>query len=1828
MGDLILKKTLNELIQSGFNFEVNRDKLLLKGDLSLLTDTQKLFLKENKSSIIALIQNQTDKSIPIQKWDGKGSNQLSYSQQGIWLLDRINDGSNQYNITSAFQLKGTLDYEALKNTFLAIIQRHESLRSTFDVSTDGHPIQNVQSIDSFEVDIEVLDPALGSIDDQVVQKFWNESNRVFDLKKDLLIRVHLLRQEEKLHFLIINTHHIASDGWSMGLLVNEFSALYNSFVKNEPNPLPELPIQYSDYANWQRQWLNGNVMDSFINYWKHQLTDLPLVHNLPLDKPRPRVQRFKGSSYTSFIDQDKLNSLRKYCQNEQASLFMGVHAVFSALLARYSNEKDIVVGSPIANREKIELANLVGVFMNLIVLRSDLSENPSFIQLLRQSKKVLDEAYEFQQMPFDRLVDELKVQRSLSHSPLFQVLLTFHNEVDKQVLILDNLTLEPYTKAEVQNAKYDLSLDVYENQKGLRLVWEYNTDLFEELTINNLAFHFNSLLASMLTLPEENVFSLDLIGDKENEEYYQLLKGETSDIDLNNHVIYSFQSQLDTKATEVAVTCNNKTYTYKDLGEKVDLIANELINQGVKEDDKVGLCLLRNIDLVASIFACFKLGVAYIPLDPIYPAERLTQIINDAQPKCVLSLKPLKRVALNKYSDVSFIYLDMMDVNLKSIEINVIPNLEQTAYIIFTSGTTGKPKGIEISHLSLANLLKSFDGSFGQKEQQKWLAQTSINFDISVLELIWTISRGHNIVLQPSNPVKLLAPENLQQNQDMDFSIMFFGADKIIDQKYDLLLDIVKFADNYDFTAIWTPERHFGEFGGAFPSPSVLSAALAVLTKKLQIRSGSVVLPLHDPVRVAEEWSIVDNLSNGRVGLSVASGWHPNDFVFNQADYSNRKEIMQDKVTELKKLWKGGSVIRKNGVGQDFEIKIRPRPIQRDLPIWVTAAGNPKTFEYAGEIGANILTHLLGQSFDQLVENIRIYHKALKDNGYRKEDTKVSLMLHTYIESTSEAALSNSELAFKGYLESSVKLVEPIAKAYGLNLDINTQRKEIIDIVYQKFSRENTLIGSPESCQNILLKVQSAGVNEVACLVDFGVDSDMVLNGLQKITETKELFQANRELYNYLEVDEQKNVLELIESHQVNHVQMTPSQSKMVWNLSKQNEAVNLPSIKRWFIGGEAISESLIKDLSTITEAKFYNMYGPTETTVWSAWREITPENVQIGAPILNTELLLLNEFGQEVPVGVIGELYIGGKGLAKGYYNNSELTSNQFKTIERSYQKKGRFYKTGDLLRFTQGGTFEFIGRTDNQVKVNGYRIELEDIEQTIIQVVGVKNCKVLSVTEENQTHLSAYVSKNKIVQGEYKPLPEEKQAKPFHFPDGSILYCQSDRQIGLLYKEIFEDSIYFKHGINVGENAVILDVGANVGGFSIDLSQRHPDATIIAFEPIPQTFSALKQNFEHRQIKGVLYNYGVSNKREKATFYYYPEMSGMSGRFANKETIIGAVEKYFKYEKESIKNDGMKLTVSERETVQSYYDNVDIHTGLNEEAKGYLSNLYSGEPVDCQLIPLSDVIDAHNLTAIDLLKIDVERSERLVLEGIREEHWTLIRQLVVEVDGDDNLQFAKQLLEEKNYKITVDVLAMSDAEEVNEENTYLLYAIHNEFGRGKKEKILSDIGTQVTESAIREVLKQKLPDYMSPKHIYLVDDIPLMENGKVDLMRLKSLKPKKAVPLKVKTSMSELELEIYQIWCEVLKREDIPYHISIFEAGGGSIEMVLLHEKLQNHFKVEFSLIELFRKTTLEQQAIMIKSVSSENIELLEDIASNKAEKKGTSRRIVNRKTRKTKQ
>ena len=510
-------KTLSSL---GIYVYVDGGKLKTKSDKSALTPEVVNLIKTNKLALIAHLEQQqsttevaTESKITKVVRNPADHLVLSYAQQRLWLLDKIEGSSSHYHIPVALKLEGDLNLAIFEQAFKQIIQRHESLRSVFVIEQE-QPVQQVTSAERFSV--EFID--LSSLDDatckrSIKQQLLNQALAPFDLSKDLMLRVCLLKIAQKQHIALVTMHHIASDGWSSGILINEFSQLYLAGIEGREPSLPELPLQYVDYAYWQRQWLQGEVLEQQLSYWEQQLAGIAQVHSLPLDRPRPTKQSFAGALHLSKIPAGITDRLKTYCQAKGATLFMGLHGVFSVLLSRYSNEKDIVIGTAIANREQAQIAPLIGFFMNTLVLRANLEGDPDFNTVLERSKNMLFDAYAHQQVPFEQVVERLQPQRNLSHSPLFQVMLVLQNN-EGGALELPGLNLSPLESEEI-SAKYELTLNIIEDQQGLSLQWEYNRDLFDEARIATMAQHFSRLLQAMVAEPQHSVFKIPMLSELE-----------------------------------------------------------------------------------------------------------------------------------------------------------------------------------------------------------------------------------------------------------------------------------------------------------------------------------------------------------------------------------------------------------------------------------------------------------------------------------------------------------------------------------------------------------------------------------------------------------------------------------------------------------------------------------------------------------------------------------------------------------------------------------------------------------------------------------------------------------------------------------------------------------------------------------------------------------------------------------------------------------------------------------------------------------------------------------------------------------------------------------------------------------------------------------------------------------------------------------------------------------------------------------------------------------------------------------------------------------------
>lgn len=797
------------------------------------------------------------------------------------------------------------------------------------------------------------------------------------------------------------------------------------------------------------------------------------------------------------------------------------------------------------------------------------------------------------------------------------------------------------------------------------------------------------------------------------------------------------ERQVDRTPDAVAVAAGEDQLTYHQLDEQANAVAHALMALGVGPDTMVGLNLSRSVELVVGALAIQKAGGAYVPLDPMFPGDRLALMVEDSAAPIVLTERALKG-SLPVHTARLVCIEDLLEAGGRSDRPSSRATSDNLAYVIYTSGSTGRPKGVMIEHRNVANFFAGMDERITVPEsgQPVWLAVTSLSFDISVLELFWTLTRGFKVVIH-SSEVRAHKGRGAARDKQLDFSLFYWGNDDGAGPaKYRLLLEGAKFADTHGFQALWTPERHFHAFGGPYPNPSVTGAAVAAVTRNLSIRAGSCVLPLHHPARVAEEWAVLDNISNGRVGLAFASGWMPEDFVLRpeNAPPHNKAAMLRD-IETVRKLWRGEKVEFDFGSGK-VGVVTQPRPVQKELPVWVTTAGNPETYREAARLGANVLTHLLGQSVDELADKIRIYRQALVDAGRNPADHKVTLMLHTLVGADREEVRRQAREPMKDYLRSAAALIKQYAWAFPafkkpqgvaqpMDIDLQSLAADeldaILEFAFLRYFEDSGLFGTVEDALRRIEQVAAIGVDEVACLIDFGVASDLVL---ERLVPLADVVARSRATVSH-EAADGGSLAEEIERHGVTHLQCTPSMARMF--LMNDDDRRALANVRHLFIGGEALPSSLLMDLRKATSASVENMYGPTETTIWSS---TTPANVSegvvpLGRPIANTQLYVLDAAQRPVPPGIAGELYIGGDGVARGYHNRPDLTAERF--LPNPFAD-GRFYRTGDLARFIADGALQFLGRTDHQVKLRGYRIELGEIEERIAAFPGIMEVVVMA--------------------------------------------------------------------------------------------------------------------------------------------------------------------------------------------------------------------------------------------------------------------------------------------------------------------------------------------------------------------------------------------------------------------------------------------------------------------------------------------------------------------
>lgn len=710
-------------------------------------------IAKRKAELLAFLRDrERDRFLgptPIVRRSAESLIPLSFAQERLWFLQQLEPGSVVYNICRAARLTGRLDVAALRASLREIVRRHEVLRSAFRV-VDDRPVQIVMPAPDFELsffDLRAIPYAARN--EELQHRLSVEAKRPFDFSVGLFLRGTLLRTGDDEHVLILTTHHIAADAWSMGILRRELSAFYASYTSSKPRPFKGLPVQYGDYATWQRAWLCHDVLESQLLYWQNKLKGAAVL-DLPTDRRRPGRLTYQGARRALVVPEALTHKLKELSERLGATLYMTLVAAFNVLLYRYTGQEDIVIGSPVANRESVELQGLIGLFVNTLVVRTDLSGNPAFNELVCRVRETCLDAYSHRDLPFEKLVEEIHPERALGRHPLFDVMFVLNNApwVAPEIpgLMWSRIDVELGT------SKFDLTLALVEANGRLEGSIEYRTDLFDEPTVDRLVGHWQKLLTEIVANPDRPISILPLLTDAERHQLLVTWNSTAGDYPKDSSIPELFEAQVERTPHAIAVACEGEQLRFDELNCRANKLAHYLRSLGVGPESLVGICIERSLDMVVSLLGILKAGGAYLPLDPGYPAERLAFMLEDAQCSVVVTQARLLNHVERSVAggERVFVCLDrdrpvIARQRRNNPATKIVAN--NLAYVIYTSGSTGIPKGVAIEHKNTVALLHWARSVFTNDEISAILAATSICFDLSVFELFVPLSWGGKVVL-------------------------------------------------------------------------------------------------------------------------------------------------------------------------------------------------------------------------------------------------------------------------------------------------------------------------------------------------------------------------------------------------------------------------------------------------------------------------------------------------------------------------------------------------------------------------------------------------------------------------------------------------------------------------------------------------------------------------------------------------------------------------------------------------------------------------------------------------------------------------------------------------------------------------------------------------------------------------------------------------------------------------------------------------------------------------------------------------------------------------
>jgi amino acid adenylation domain-containing protein len=704
---------------------------------------------------------------------------LSFAQRRLWFLDQLAPGSSFYNVVDSIQFDEPVDASILEVSLNEIVRRHETLRTTFELRSN-EPVQIIAATGSLELDVKDFRTMAAADRDEAVTRFLREfTEEPFDLSHGPLLRAALVRTNNEVSELLLSMHHIISDAWSLDVLQRELRELYGAFSQGRPSPLAPLPIQYADFALWQRDRLKGDVLDKQVAYWKQALADAPRVLDLPIARARPAVPTYRGAAQSRLLPGEIARSLRTLAQREGVTMFMLTLAAFTALLARYTDQHDIIVGTPVAGRDRAETEPLIGFFVNTIIVRTNLSGDPTYRTLLRRTREACLGAFAHQELPFEMLVETLQPERDLSRNPLFQV--TFQCTT---ITSGDDESAEPVETdedvvAEVSHgtAKFDLAINVWESAGGLRVQADYSTDLFDDDAVTRFLTHYQCALRSIADQPDAAISSIVLLSARERQEILEEWNRTSTNYPSESSLPELFERHVNATPAAVAVTRGNESLTYAELNARAEAVADRLRALGVEPESRVGLFMDRSIDMIVSLLAIVKAGGTYVPLDPEYPRQRLAFMMHDAGISVLVTDGQLQDSLPD--ATCSVLRVDADDARQPTNASARRATADSAAYVIYTSGSTGNPKGVIVTHRAIARTVCNTNYfEIGRLDRVAHVSNAS--FDAATFEVWGALLNGAQLAILPRDV--LLTPERLHEQLRQDRITVLFVTSAVLNQ--------------------------------------------------------------------------------------------------------------------------------------------------------------------------------------------------------------------------------------------------------------------------------------------------------------------------------------------------------------------------------------------------------------------------------------------------------------------------------------------------------------------------------------------------------------------------------------------------------------------------------------------------------------------------------------------------------------------------------------------------------------------------------------------------------------------------------------------------------------------------------------------------------------------------------------------------------------------------------------------------------------------------------------------------------------------------------------